>query len=190
MKKHVDRNSPLYAQLFTPETKMRCASQFAKNHFGNKKVEMVEVGTLRGDYADLMLKEWPQIEKIHLIDMFSFVWDIPDPFEHEENYNHVTKRFNGNEKVNLIVGDSVKSAEQFKDKSLDFVYIDANHLYESVKADILAWLPKIKSGGIIGGHDYDYSIRPSVKEAVDEIFKDKVKSGVNQNTLEDWWAFA
>jgi predicted O-methyltransferase YrrM len=41
-----------------------------------------------------------------------------------------------------------------EDKSLDFVYIDANHTYQAVKEDIRLWYPKVKSGGLIMGHDY------------------------------------
>jgi len=49
---------------------------------------------------------------------------------------------------------SVEAAKLYSDKSLDFVYIDADHEYEAIKADITAWLPKVKIGGIIAGHDY------------------------------------
>lgn len=54
----------------------------------------------------------------------------------------------------LIRDFSVNAAEQFENESIDFVYIDGDHNYESVSADIEAWYPKIKSGGIISGHDY------------------------------------
>ena len=46
------------------------------------------------------------------------------------------------------------AAELFPDGSLDFVYIDANHNYESVKSDIECWYPKVKYGGLLLGHDY------------------------------------
>jgi hypothetical protein len=49
---------------------------------------------------------------------------------------------------------SVEAAAGIEDGSLDFVYIDANHAYEHVVEDIAAWLPKVRSGGIISGHDY------------------------------------
>ncbi|MBT5491708.1 class I SAM-dependent methyltransferase, partial [bacterium] len=39
-------------------------------------------------------------------------------------------------------------------QTLDFIYIDANHTYESAKEDIQLWYPKIKVGGMISGHDY------------------------------------
>jgi len=56
---------------------------------------------------------------------------------------------------------------------LDFAYIDGNHSLKSVTADLGAWWPKVKSGGIICGHDYydrntDYH-NCGVKTAVDEF---------------------
>jgi hypothetical protein len=64
------------------------------------------------------------------------------------------------------------AAERIQDGSLDFVFIDADHSYAGCKADIQAWLPKIKPGGFIAGHDYDHPDFPDfgVKRAVDEIF--------------------
>lgn len=70
---------------------------------------------------------------------------------------------------------------KFADKSLDAVYIDENHIYERVKIDIEHWLPKIKDGGIICGHDYidrpehNFGVIRAVNEAFgapDRIYKD------------------
>jgi beta-1,4-mannosyl-glycoprotein beta-1,4-N-acetylglucosaminyltransferase len=62
---------------------------------------------------------------------------------------------------------SLDAAATYADASLDFVFIDAAHDYDSVRADILVWNPKVKEGGIISGHDYPH---PPLKKAVDEIF--------------------
>jgi len=51
-------------------------------------------------------------------------------------------------------GASVAIAATVPDRSLDFVYIDANHSYEAVLADLCAWTPKVKVHGVIAGHDY------------------------------------
>jgi hypothetical protein len=75
--------------------------------------------------------------------------------------------------VDLMVMPPVRAAKMFPDESLSLVFLDAGHDYESVKADILAWLPKVKPGGWIGGDDYGRddgpNVWPGVKRAVDEV---------------------
>lgn len=65
---------------------------------------------------------------------------------------------------------SVEAAKLFSDNSLDFVFIDAQHDYDSVYNDITSWLPKIKNGGIIAGHDYCNGTFNGVSRAVNSIF--------------------
>jgi cephalosporin hydroxylase len=66
---------------------------------------------------------------------------------------------------------SVEAAKLYEDASLDFVFIDGDHLYEGVRADILAWLPKVKKGGTIAGDDYGHvQGSEGVRRAVHEIF--------------------
>jgi hypothetical protein len=68
--------------------------------------------------------------------------------------------------VNPVRMTSVEAAKLYPDESLDFVLIDANHDYEPVLEDINAWLPKVKSGGILAGDDYPW---PGVTQAVNEL---------------------
>lgn len=72
------------------------------------------------------------------------------------------------DRVETVRGDSAGSADRFADSSLDFVFIDASHDYESVKRDIEAWLPKLKQGGRLCGHDYPLG---EVALAVDELLE-------------------
>lgn len=69
-----------------------------------------------------------------------------------------------------------EASNHFVDGTVDIVFIDAEHSYEGVKNDILKWLPKVRKGGIISGHDYapDGSAWPEVKRAVDEAFGNRV----------------
>jgi len=71
--------------------------------------------------------------------------------------------------VAICVGDSLTVVRAVEDHSLDLVFIDADHHYEAVKADIEAWEPKIKPKGWIGGHDYSEN-DPGVIAAVDERY--------------------
>lgn len=67
---------------------------------------------------------------------------------------------------------SIEASKQFDDASLDFVFVDASHEYEDVKLDIEHWMPKMKVGGIIAGHDYVRGC-PGVRLAVDEYLSGK-----------------
>ena len=78
---------------------------------------------------------------------------------------------------------SVEAARQINDGSMDFVFLDGDHSYEGLKADIAAWLPKVRKGGWIGGHDIDNPEPPfdftGVRKAVDEAFPDGVELDEN-----------
>jgi SAM-dependent methyltransferase len=65
--------------------------------------------------------------------------------------------------VELRVSSSVEAAAAVADGSLDLVFLDASHDEAAVRADVAAWLPKLRSGGILAGHDHDH---PGVARAV------------------------
>jgi len=69
-------------------------------------------------------------------------------------------------------GISWEVAQEYDDVSVDAVFLDADHDYESVARDIAAWRPKLRPYGILAGHDYTPEI-PGVIRAVTEAF-DKV----------------
>lgn len=78
---------------------------------------------------------------------------------------------------------SVEASKDFEDNSLDLVFIDANHTYEAVKEDILHWLPKVKTNGIMAGHDYVHTTAwQGVIKAVNELIG---KENIGQR--EDCW---
>jgi hypothetical protein len=174
--------------LGKPEWKMRASVRAAKEFYKDRPIKIVEVGVNRGDHAEYILKFWGEgIEKLYLLDAWKPCHDFPSEWDRNKTRDKVINKFYGNDKVEIIIDDSATGARRFEDESVDFVYIDADHLYEPVKRDIFAWLPKIKKGGIIGGHDYDYTIG-TVRKAVDDIFNSRVCHGQNC-TLEDWWVF-
>lgn len=78
--------------------------------------------------------------------------------------------------------DSLAASALFPNGTIDLAFIDANHDYEAVKADIEAWLPKVRDGGILCGHDYGPMAQaagkemfPGVRRAVDEAFGREVR---------------
>lgn len=72
---------------------------------------------------------------------------------------------------------SVEASKKFADGSVDFIMIDGDHSYEGIRADIDAWLPKMKPGGWFTGDDY---LRPGVVKAVQETFGDRAKITVRK----------
>lgn len=72
--------------------------------------------------------------------------------------------------INPIKMSSVNAASLYEDESLDFVEIDAAHEGDAISEDIACWYPKVKYGGVLAGHDYDFV---PVREAVTAFFKGK-----------------
>lgn len=70
------------------------------------------------------------------------------------------------ENITLIISDSLSAAQLFSDASLEWVHLDARHDYASVRADVEAWLPKVKASGWLSGDDYDEQKWPEVVKAV------------------------
>ena len=138
---------------------LRHSFRFIKYLFGDKLVEGVEVGTDEGENANTILNEYPNVNKLYLVDIVDNIHD----------------RFNSEgDRVKFILKPSVESSKDFEDNSLDFVYIDANHSYQSVKDDLNAWYPKLKVGGVICGHDFiqeDIDTHECVAWATTEFFK-------------------
>lgn len=112
-------------------------------------------------------------KKMYLVDMWATIHgqagDASNPQSwHDKNYAEVKERMKQyGAKVKLLKGDSVEMAKLVPDKSLGFVYIDANHSFAGALRDLEAWTPKIKPGGIMAGHDYNEIY--GVKRAVDQF---------------------
>ena len=87
--------------------------------------------------------------------------------------------------LHVLKAKSLEATDLFEDGYFDMVYIDTSHFYEDTLVEVPAWLPKVRPGGIISGHDYLTPTRKhaGVKKAIDELFPDGV------NTLPDmvWW---
>ena len=144
-----------------------------------------EVGVDKGVMSEHLLRAVPRMT-LYLVDRWSEYTDAEKaaahetsvlPFRDSEYFAQARRRVEKiakrhSDRCHIIVDDSARAADRFADASLDFVFIDADHLYESVKRDIRAWLPKVKPCGVIGGHDYTLSDDPKkngVRHAVDEI---------------------
>jgi len=147
----------------------------------------VEVGAFLGKSASFMAVEIINSGKPIKFDCVD-TWQgsIEHGLTTEEQHKWLYNKFLQNIEpvknvINPIKAFSVDAAKQYTDNSLDFVFIDAGHEYEDVKADLEAWYPKVKQGGIIAGHDYfdpadpEHGYKfPGVKRAVDEFFSGNI----------------
>jgi predicted O-methyltransferase YrrM len=133
------------------------------------KGSMVEIGTFTGESTVIFGNHF---EKVIGIDPMLQDYDKQDPTS-KFNFNEVLDMFNNRVKdhknIQLITKTSDDAVSDFNDESFDFIYIDGIHQYDNVKQDIINYLPKVKKGGVIGGHDYGSSW-PGVRQAVDEMF--------------------
>lgn len=78
----------------------------------------------------------------------------------------------------IVPHESGFAASLFRDKLFDVVWIDADHRYHAIKRDIELWLPKVRPGGILSGHDYDAEY---FNEAyIEEDYVDGVHHGVTK----------
>jgi hypothetical protein len=85
------------------------------------------------------------------------------------------RRYGGEDVVRPIIRCSAEASRLFPDRSVDLVFIDGNHGYSQVWRDLASWLPKVKPGGILCGHDCDAdysSLPPALRSAMREHLED------------------
>lgn len=140
----------------------------------------IEIGILRGEYSEILLRLWPSCEKLHLIDpwksqdisSYNDINNLSDQ-EFEEAYQQTIerlKKFKSRYQIHRCMSKEI----YFKFPKIDFIYIDGNHSYESVMEDLTHYYPRLNNGGIIAGHDFFNYNSMQVKKAVNEYFKSDV----------------
>ena len=144
--------------------------------------KFVEVGTWLGTSAAYMAVEIVNSQKdiqFYCVDLWTGSAEH-SPAAAEEFANYIAVHTPDNKFYNEFIKNiepvkqyilpirkpTCKAAEDFEDNSVDFIFIDGSHDYESVKLDINAWYPKLKPTGIFAGHDINFA---GVKQAVDEF---------------------
>ncbi len=120
-----------------------------------------EIGVERGIFSSVLLKANPDLE-LFCIDS----WEGYEGYICKLNQEELPlKLYEAQERlagynVHFYKQYSMQAVKRFKDNSLDFVYIDANHDVPWVMDDILQWEKKVRPGGIVSGHDYIH-MRPN-----------------------------
>jgi hypothetical protein len=144
-----------------------------------------EIGVWDGDFAALIL-DVVGPSQLHLVDPWQFMSTEPyakarygggkarSQADMDQLYESVVQRFAApiaDGTVHLHRSTSENAVAGFPDGSLDFVYVDGNHLYDHVRRDLELYFPKVRSGGLIAGDDYGKTgwWADGVTRAVDEF---------------------
>jgi hypothetical protein len=149
-----------------------------------------EIGVARGFYAKCLFIRIPKL-KLYLIDPWKSYGDY---VEHHDDKGQVIldaclekakERLKGYN-VEFIRKTSMEAVKDFKDESLDFVFIDGNHSFEYVVEDIAQWSKKVRKGGIVSGHDYWNSIDRGQEIKLCQV-KDAVDAWTKTNQIKEWF---
>lgn len=133
----------------------------------NKSKKIIEIGSFLGRSTNFIGMNKDESDELHCIDtwqndaMSDGNWDT---------YQTFLDNTKGLKNIAIHRGYSREFENNFNDKSIDILFIDADHSYEGCKEDIVNFFPKVKSGGIVIFHDYGNPC--GVKKAVDELVKD------------------
>ena len=161
-----------------------------KNHLGNKEnPNIVEIGSYCGE-STLIINGCFSDATINSVDPYvsyredNSTYDLDKQAEElkeaEVVFDSICCRF-PNIKKNKA--QSLEFVQSIPDNSLDFIYIDGDHSYSAVKKDIVAWIPKVKTNGVICGHDFS---RETVRKALAEVFGGIKPNGVFRDSS---WAY-
>lgn len=139
----------------------------------------VEIGVLHGEFSERILDRFSP-EKLILIDPYTRSEEaygkaldfIHTAYSNEDDYQNLIRKFEKeiySGQVEVVRKYSYEAVDYVADNSIDFLYHDASHLYDDLKRDLNEWLPKMKEGGIVAGHDYIEHEDFGVIKAVDEF---------------------
>ena len=137
-----------------------------------KGSRILEIGTLAGDYAEVLIQE-VKPTSIDLIDVFeAHDWPDCNRFSKSGHFNFVKNRFKNVKTITYHKGYSDDIMPKLN-KQFDYIYIDANHDFDHCKADLINALPLLAEGGVIGFNDYivdkDHGVDYGVIEVVCEF---------------------
>tara|TARA_Y100000114_G_C11741640_1_gene319280 strand:- start:908 stop:1375 length:468 start_codon:yes stop_codon:yes gene_type:complete len=132
---------------------------------------MIEIGSYMGESTHIF-GSCGLFTEINCIEPFSGTENFNDKNNHTweevwEEYDINTRQFKDIVKLHEDYSYDEKVLSKFNDDEYDFIYVDGNHSFESTRQDFELYIPKIKSNGVLGGHDYQQGF--GVDDALEEI---------------------
>jgi predicted O-methyltransferase YrrM len=154
----------------------------------HRPLEILEIGTWAGHTACAMHDALgPQGGTIYCVDTWKGgpgdVCELNAKLYGSENVKAIFDRNREGRQIHAFQMTSEQAAthERSLPEQFDLIYIDAEHTREAVKQDCDLWLPRVRSGGFIAGHDYDQGLFPGVVEEINDRFPSGYTKGVV------WW---
>lgn len=149
-----------------------------------------EVGVMQGDYSQVLCRDYPEL-KLYCVDAWQQYpgYYLGDQRTMDQFYNRARRRLKKYD-VKLVREFSVEAAKQFADDSLDFLYLDAAHDFVNVINDLNAWIPKVRPGGAISGHDFiKRGMGPTVFGKANKTFhvKEAVEAWTGAFLVDPWF---
>ena len=135
----------------------------------------VEVGVCLAHTTEAFAKGIKNLKKLYAVDNYpTFVdWDGSDWNKDRQDLMKKAaqeKMLAHKDKVEFLHVSSEEFVKTIEDESLDFVFIDGDHSFEAALKDFQNYYPKVKKGGIFGGHDIQLD---SVRNALTYFLKEK-----------------
>ena len=185
-------------QLLRTLTERKFIASLANNL--NLTGRAAELGVWRGEFAEQNLRLW-QGRQYVLIDLWEpsdcvngirshcvYGSNVSDGGRAERSFDKMVTglrmqrggdRFrnpDGSPRYLMLQNTTLEAAKMFPDGYFDWIYLDATHTYAAAKRDIHAWYPKVRVGGLVSGHDYQFQHQSigdgytfGVKDAIDEF---------------------
>ena len=116
----------------------------------------VEIGVYMADYTRHIAQSGLEIYGVDPWKIYRDFGSTKGQERQERIYQITKKRLDPYPNAHIIRKTSMEAVKDFAPNSIDFVYIDGNHLFRHVADDIYEWAIRVRPGGIISGHDYAY----------------------------------
>ncbi len=138
-----------------------------------KEMTVVEIGSYTGISAVTFARNF---KKVYTIDPWKQgIGGINNQVDMKKVFEIFKKATNIFSNIVIIKDFSYNVVSAFQDKTLDMIYIDGLHTYAAVNRDLQDWIPKVKIGGFITGHDFHRGKFPGVVRAVRELVGNGVR---------------
>lgn len=159
----------------------------------------VEIGTLQGWFAWRCMKYLPETASLYCVD--PFVNDPAAGYDGEYNFQCWKRNLRPwfGKRCFIKRGPSEDVARDWGSAApIDFLFIDGDHRQAAVMADLQSWVPKVRPGGLVAGHDIEGTWGPQVKAALEafcpkwgvpEVNIGEIYSFTGTQVTPCWWFY-